>query len=118
MKKILLFASVLLSLFASAQDHLSPSRSDLDGRLAHFYHGVASGDPLTDRVILSTRITSQNPSEAVGWQIATDTTISTIVNFGSENTDAGSDFTVKVDATGLQANTWYYYRFSNNGVYS
>src|SRR5687767_5700577 len=117
MKKILLVVCAFLSVNLFAQNHLSPSRSDLDGRLAPFYHGVASGDPLTDRVILWTRITSQNPSETVGWQIATDTTFSTIANFGSENTNASSDFTVKVDATGLQPNTWYYYRFSNNGVY-
>ncbi|MES2622382.1 MAG: alkaline phosphatase D family protein [Bacteroidota bacterium] len=118
MKKILLASCIFLSVAVSAQDHLSASRSNLDGALAPFYHGVASGDPLTDRIILWTRITTQNPSETVGWQIAIDTTFATPVNFGSTTTDASSDFTVKVDVTGLQPNTWYYYRFSNNGVYS
>ena len=119
MKKNLLFCLVALSVFVSAQTNpLSPSRATLDGTLAPFYHGVASGDPLTDRVILWTRITSNNNSETVGWQIATDTTFSTIVNSGTVSTDASRDYTVKVDATGLNENTWYYYRFSNNGTNS
>ncbi len=118
MKKFLLFCFVSISVVTSAQDHLSPSRSNLDGTLAPFYHGVASGDPLTDRIILWTRITTGNASETVGWQIATDTSFSTVVNSGSVTTDSSKDYSVKVDATGLQANTWYYYRFSNNGTYS
>lgn len=119
MKKLLLFGLISISVFVSAQsNHLSPSRSNVDLTLAPFYHGVASGDPLTDRVILWTRITSDNPSETVGWQIATDTTFANPVNSGSVTTDSSKDFTVKVDATGIQPNTWYYYRFSNNGVYS
>lgn len=97
---------------------MDPSRADVDQTLAPFYHGVASGDPLSDRVILWTRITSQNLSETVAWEIATDTTFTTIVNSGSVTTDANKDYTVKVDATGLQPDTWYYYRFSNNGNYS
>ncbi len=118
MKKILLALFTSCSVILFAQDHLSASRSDVDNALAPFYHGVASGDPLSDRVILWTRITSQNPSETVGWQIATDLNFTNIVNSGSVTTDASRDYTVKVDATGLQPDTWYYYRFSNNSVYS
>lgn len=117
MKKTLLLL-LILPVLIHAQDYQNPSRADVDNALAPFYHGVASGDPLSDRVILWTRITSQNVSETVGWEIATDTTFNTIINSGSVTTDAGKDYTVKVDATGLQPNTWYYYRFSNNGVYS
>jgi len=119
MKKLLLSCLVLISGFVSAQtNHQSPSRSSVDETLAPFYHGVASGDPLTDRVIIWTRVTSDNAIETVGWQIATDTSFSTLVNSGSITTDTSKDFTVKVDATGLQPNTWYYYRFSNSGKYS
>jgi alkaline phosphatase D len=117
MKKALLFLFAF-PLFINAQDYLDPSRADVDNALAPFYHGVASGDPLSDRVILWTRITSQNAIETVNWEIATDTTFTTIINSGSTTTDASKDYTVKVDATGLQPNTWYYYRFSNNGKYS
>ncbi len=118
MKKSLLFLLLFSSSFLFSQNHNSPSRSQVDAALAPFYHGVASGDPLSDRVILWTRITTDNASETIGWQIATDTTFSTIINSGTTTTDSTKDFTVKVDATGLQQNTWYYYRFSNNGIYS
>ncbi len=118
MKKSLLFLLLFSFSVLFAEDHNSPSRSQVNPALAPFYHGVASGDPLTDRVILWTRITTDNAVEPVGWQIATDTTFSTIVNSGTTTTDSTKDFTVKVDATGLQQNTWYYYRFSNNGTYS
>lgn len=118
MKKNLLFLSLFVTSVLLAQNHNSPSRSLVDAALAPFYHGVASGDPLSDRVILWTRITTDNASETIGWQIASDTTFTTIINSGTSTTDSTKDFTVKVDATGLQQNTWYYYRFSNNGTYS
>lgn len=102
----------------SAQDYKNGSRADVDDALAPFYHGVASGDPLTDRVILWTRITTANPSETVSWQIATDTAFTNIVNSGTVATDSSRDYTIKVDATGLQPGTWYYYRFTHNGKHS
>jgi alkaline phosphatase D len=90
-------------------------RVSLNPYLAPFYHGVASGDPLTDRVILWTRITDdQNPSPgtiAVDWEVALDTAFATIVASGATTTDDTRDNTVKVDAAGLQPGTWYYYRF-------
>lgn len=118
MKKSLYFLFTLLVFTAQAQTPLSPSRSVVDEALAPFYHGVASGDPLTDRVIIWTRITTENTTENVGWQVATDTTFVTVINSGTVTTDSSTDYTVKVDVTGLQPNTWYYYRFNNNGVYS
>lgn len=100
---------------ANAQEHLSSGRSDVDETLAPFYHGVASGDPLEDRVILWTRVTTQDPTVNVTWQIATDTGFTNVVNSGNASTNASNDFTVKVDADNLQPNTWYYYRFTHNG---
>ena len=39
--------------------------------LKPFYHGVASGDPLTDSVIIWTRVTPESDSEVeVKWRIA------------------------------------------------
>lgn len=117
MKKILHFIFSFVPFYIIAQPN-SPARSVLDPAYAPFYHGVASGDPLTDRVILWTRITTSAPSETVQWQIATDADFNNVVNSGSVTTDASKDYTVKVDATGLQENTWYYYRFSANGINS
>src|SRR5690606_24948000 len=37
---------------------------------------------------------------------------------GSLLTDASTDFTVKVDVTGLQPDSYYFYEFKANSVYS
>ena len=79
---------------------------------ADFNHGVASGDPLTDRVILWTRVTPAEDGEVVvAWQIAADADFADIVAQGDGVTTADVDYTVKVDAEGLQPGTAYYYRF-------
>lgn len=77
-----------------------------------FRHGVASGDPLVDRVILWTRVEPAGQADVeVRWQVATDTDFSRPVASGRVITDGRRDFTVKVDATGLTPGTAYYYRF-------
>lgn len=77
-----------------------------------FGHGVASGDPLADRVVLWTRVTqgSAGPVE-VGWELARDAAFTDVVASGSASTSAARDYTVKVDAGGLQPGTAYHYRF-------
>lgn len=123
MKQIYFLLACLLSfaqLFSQQPDYLRSTRSQLNPCLYPFYHGVASGDPLSDRVILWTRITL-NPTVdpvPVNWQIATDTGFTNIVSSGTVSTDSTKDYTIKVDATGLQQNTWYYYRFVYNGFAS
>lgn len=110
---------VILSITAFAQNDIS-QRSDVDPDLAPFYHGVASGDPLSDRVILWTRYTPDATADpvTVNWEVATDTGFSNVVQNGTFGTDNSRDWTVKVDVTGLQPNMWYYYRFEYNGDYS
>lgn len=80
---------------------------------ADFLHGVASGDPLQDKVILWTRLTPVDLSARlkVTWEIATDNQFKQNLKMGMVETTKTDDFTVKVDAIGLQANTIYYYRF-------
>ncbi|MFW6767130.1 alkaline phosphatase [Acinetobacter pittii] len=80
---------------------------------ADFLHGVASGDPLQDKVILWTRLTPVDFSAPlkVTWEIATDDQFKQNLKTGTVQTNKTDDFTVKVDATGLQAGTTYYYRF-------
>lgn len=92
----------------------------LDEALAPFYHGVASGDPLADRVIIWTRVTPQDGEEEieVSWEIATDPELINVVQVGAFVTNGARDFTVKVDVTGLQAGTTYYYGFSALGANS
>lgn len=80
-----------------------------------FLHGVASGDPLTDRVILWTRVTPDENHETrdirVRWQVARDAEMRNIVAAGHTFARAQSDHTVKVDATGLMPGMAYFYRF-------
>ncbi|MFV5364264.1 alkaline phosphatase D family protein [Acinetobacter oleivorans] len=80
---------------------------------ADFLHGVASGDPLQDKVILWTRLTPVDLSARlkVTWEIATDDQFKVNLKTGVVQATKTDDFTVKVDATGLQADTIYYYRF-------
>lgn len=80
---------------------------------ADFLHGVASGDPLQDKVILWTRLTpvDLNARLRVTWEIAVDDQFKQNLKTGTVQTTKTDDFTVKVDATGLQAGTTYCYRF-------
>ncbi len=86
--------------------------------LAPFYHGVASGDPLTDRVIIWTRYTppaGQSGNQPVSWEMATDLAFANIVRNGGYVTNQTRDYTVKIDVDSLQPNTFYYYRFIADG---
>lgn len=92
-----------------------PARADES--LAPFEHGVASGDPLSDRVILWTRV--RPPTDGgqveVAWWVATDLDRTSVVASGLTTTGAEHDWTVKVDATGLSPATHYYYGFEALG---
>lgn len=90
--------------------------------LAPFYHGVASGDPLNNSVIIWTRVTQADSLSlsaiSVSWEVAIDNNFNTIVQNGTAISDASKDFTVKVDVQNLQPNTYYYYRFNAFNTYS
>ena len=85
-----------------------------------FAHGVASGDPQRDRVILWTRVTPIDPTETlrVRWTVASDPGMKQIRQSGRFVTDRRRDFTVKVDASGLKPGLTYYYQFEARGVKS
>lgn len=84
-----------------------------------FRHGVASGDPQSDRVILWTRVTPRSTgAQRVSWVLASDAKVTQIVARGEVETGAARDFTVKVDPSGLKPGTTYYYRFSAAGEQS
>lgn len=115
MKTILLLFAI--SCFANLYSQTSVSPVEC---IAPFYHGVASGDPLSDRVIIWTRITPQDFGQTLAgtYQVATDDQFQNIVASGTYTTDSTVDFTVKIDVIGLQPNTFYYYEFEHNGAYS
>ncbi len=82
---------------------------------SEFRYGVASGDPLTDRVILWThaKVPDSNANVALSWQVAADSGFASVLRSGSVEAGEASGFTAKVDATGLVAGTTYYYRFTD-----
>lgn len=83
---------------------------------APFYHGVASGDPLPNAVIIWTRVTPNVPQEITGtWSMALDENMERVVGSGEFTTSAKRDYTVKIDVTGLESDTYYYYQFEALG---
>lgn len=93
--------------------------SDGDGGEApipRFDYGVASGDPLADRVILWThaRFDASDDEVPLRWEVAHDAAFSQIVASGSVTASAATGHTAKVDATGLVAGHEYYYRFRHD----
>lgn len=89
----------------------SPARA-FSGEVA-FRHGVASGDPLPDRMVLWTRVTPVSGSGPVqvSWEITRDGADSPAAK-GMIETSAERDYCVKVDAAGLEPGTEYRYAFS------
>ncbi|WP_410787365.1 alkaline phosphatase D family protein [Kribbella sp. C-35] len=95
------------------QAHANPIRSDPFGL------GVASGDPLPDRVILWTRLL-RDPADGalltdravqVGWQVATDERFRHVVRAGSATARPNLAHSIHVDAAGLRPGRDYFYRF-------
>jgi alkaline phosphatase D len=76
-----------------------------------FQHGVASGDPLTDRVVIWTRVTTDQRSIPVHWVLARDEQLTDVVARGTALASAKHDHTLHVDVVGLEPGTTYYYRF-------
>ncbi|KAI5926793.1 PhoD-like phosphatase-domain-containing protein [Camillea tinctor] len=104
-----------------------------------FTHGVASGDPLADAVILWTRVAPSLASDAgnvtvegpvplyshdtetyikadpspicVEWRVFAPNETGTVAS-GQAYTTSDIDYTIKVDATGLQPFTTYNYQFT------
>ena len=91
------------------------AQADPEFANGRFRYGVASGDPLSDRVVLWTRVTMPEGHLSapvdVRWRIATDERITQVVGQGTVRTGGDRDFTVKVDAGGLRPGWPYYYVF-------
>jgi alkaline phosphatase D len=111
----------LLTLFClftnkiQAQTTYPNDRSVLDSTIQPFYHGVASGDPMQDKVIIWTRVTTDTAIVDVKWRVALDTSMGIVVAQGTTTTDASRDYTVKIDVTNLQPDKYYYYEFEALG---
>ncbi|PWK66030.1 alkaline phosphatase D [Streptomyces sp. CG 926] len=106
---------------------LGASAAHAAGIAPAFLHGVASGDPLPDGVLLWTRVTPTpeavpgsglGSATQVNWEVAADKGFSRIVGSGTVTASAATDHTVKVDVRGLQPQTPYWYRFTAGATVS
>ena len=140
-----IFLCCFFNMAIFAQSDLTHFTRDNDERvafkseLAPFYHGVASGDPTQNSVIIWTRITvpldtldvptdtSDVPTDTlvvtsdtltVNWFLAKDTDFTEVIAEGETTTSAEKDFTVKIDVTDLEPETTYYYVFQYDDIYS
>jgi len=88
-----------------------------------FRHGLASFDPLHDKVLIWTRVTppadtllhkeKQSVELEVRWELSTNKNFAPgpTTQAGVVITSPASDYTVCVDVSGLKDNTRYFYRF-------
>ncbi|KAF2259358.1 hypothetical protein CC78DRAFT_537194 [Lojkania enalia] len=114
--------------------------SPWDPATLNYTHGVASGDPYPDSVILWTRVGPSSDNDrsnvtvsgyaklydhdteeyvsiskapvCVEYAVATDEGCENVVDSGIVYTSSDIDYTVKVEAKGLQPFTTYYYQFA------
>lgn len=113
-----LFIALITVTTLSAQDNTANQISRIndlpfDPALVPFYHGVASGDPLSDAVVIWTRVTPEDMSVPVDvdFYISTDPEMENIIQNGTVQTDDSRDYTVKIDVKNLDPDMSYYYRF-------
>ncbi|MFQ5562631.1 MAG: alkaline phosphatase D family protein [Parvularculaceae bacterium] len=85
-----------------------------------FKHGIASGDPGPDSVVVWTRVSVAEDARTmrVIWEIAADPDFSDMRGKGEAEARASSDWTVKVVLRDLQPGATYYYRFRIGDAYS
>ena len=78
-----------------------------------FRHGVASGDPDDNSVILWTRVSGATSRPIrVHWEMASDPEMKEVLRHGEAWASDAHDYTVKVDARGLPSGALLYYRFT------
>jgi alkaline phosphatase D len=79
-----------------------------------FSHGVASFDPLADRVLLWTLLDTPGPCR---WEVASDVYFGDVVAAGTTDADAETGV-VTVDVDGLRPGSELWYRFTAAGATS
>jgi len=86
--------------------------------MAVFRHGVASGDPQVDSIVLWTRISRTDQPVKVSWEVSDEPSFGRRLLQGETETSAVTDHTVKVIAGPLPSGQALYYRFSALGEVS
>jgi alkaline phosphatase D len=114
--------------------------SPWDPAKLHFTHGVASGDPYPESVIIWTRVSPTEDNDksnvtvagyvklfnhdvdeyvavskapvCVEYKVSTDAELTDVCDSGTVYTSSDVDYTVKVEAKNLKPFTQYYYQFN------
>jgi len=109
-------ALALLGLGAAGPAMAAPAKAGA----VRFKHGVASGDPRQDRVILWTRITPEHTGGDVAytWRLNPIDRRAGGAKSGAGVTGPARDYTVKVDVAGLDPGRAYTFEFESGGVKS
>lgn len=125
MKNFLTTTLLALLICACSTEKQYPKLSDplsasYDPALKPFYHGVASGDPLQDAVVIWTKVTPEDsiPSGEVTWEISKDRSFGSSIKSGTSKISPERGYTAKIDVKGLEAGQTYYYRFRFEDSYS
>ena len=120
--------------------HEATEKQYMDASTLNFTHGVASGDPYESSIILWTRISPTQDNDAsnitvsgtvplynhdtkqyveasknpicVEWVASCNQDLSNPTSQGKAYTSSDIDYTVKVEAGGLEPYTTYYYQFT------
>lgn len=100
------------SLFALAGTSAALAATPLAARSfgTGFTHGVASGEPGTDSVLLWTRYVADRETNLV-WQVSESEDFARLVAEGEVTASPARDSCAKAVASGLVPDRWYFYRF-------
>ena len=112
------FAGLARLVFGAAGLSLAAWSAQADDNVV--FSGVAAGDATSTDVILWTRAQDTNnpAATALTAQVALDNGFASLAGSFPVSTVVTNDYTAKVAATGLTANTRYYYRFTDGTNYS
>ncbi|MAO05312.1 MAG: alkaline phosphatase, partial [Citromicrobium sp.] len=75
-----------------------------------FTHGIASGEPSQDGVLLWTRFVGSNEAK-LAWQVSDNAEFTRVLAEGETLAAPGKDWCAKAQVSGLDPDSWYYYRF-------
>ena len=89
----------------------APLSARLNSDASGFTHGIASGEPGPDRVLLWTRYAATQDTR-LDFQVSDSIDFATAASAGSVTASADNDWCCKAWAEGLEPGRWYYYRFT------
>lgn len=111
------------ALLASWQSGLQASVKD-PKVIERFPHGVASGDPTHNSVVIWSRVNPLSGDKNSGrtirvkWEVSTSPDFNSLTQSGHLSTDSAKDFSIKIEVNHLTPSAQYFYRFIADDVTS